>query len=184
MNIIESVQKNLGFNALEKIDPNTGETVSGEKHLGNSALAQAGIPACLLGIYGRLESNPDISFLDVEQKGNILENIFGKSAELVVKRISEYSKIVDKHSVQELEHIAMESMRVIKDQIGENATAKEIRNFVARQKPDTLLYLPPSLELGTILKNNNLDDRTGKMEGPVSSLMHSVEKTFNSSSGS
>jgi hypothetical protein len=52
---------------------------------------------------------------------------------------------------------------------------------VARNKPDTLLYLPPSLDLGTIFKNNNLDDRTGKMEGPISSLMHSVEKAFNTS---
>lgn len=51
--------------------------------------------------------------------------------------------------------------------------------IVAQNKPDILMYLPPSLELGTILRNNNLDDRTGKMEGPVSSLMHKMEKTFN-----
>ncbi len=182
MNIIETIQKNLGFSALEKIDPNTQEPAGGENVIGNSALAQAGIPACLLGIYNRLESDPDISFLNIEQKGNILENIFGKSTELVIKRISDNSKIVDKHSVQELEHMAIESMRVVKNQIGENANANTIRKFVSRNKPDILFYLPPSLELGTILKNNNLDDRTGKMEGPISSLMHSVEKTFNSTS--
>ena len=182
MNIIETVQKNLGFSALEKIDPNTQETAGEKNAIGTTALAQAGIPAILLGIYNRLEINPDLSFLDTDAKGNVLENIFGKSTEAVVKRISDYSKVVDKHSLQELEHIASESMRIVKANIGEGASESAVRNFVSRNKPDILLYLPPSLELGTILKNNNLDDRTGKMEGPVSSFMRTVEKTFNTTS--
>ena len=181
MNIIESVQKNLGYNTLEKIDPNTQETPGRGQEMGTNALAQAAIPSVLLGIYNMLEQTPDLSLLDTEKTGNQLEMIFGKSAEDVIKRISAYSKVADKHSLQELEHITTESLRVIKAKIGENASKNDIRNFVAKNKPDTLLYLPPSLELGSILRNNNLDDRTGKMEGPVSSLMHSVEKTFNSS---
>ena len=87
----------------------------------------------------------------------------------------------DKHSLQELEHIASESLRVVKERSVGIASRISIRNFVAKNKPDILLYLPPSLELGTILNNNNLDDRTGKMEGPVSSFMHKLEKTFNTS---
>jgi hypothetical protein len=184
MNIIETVQKNLGFIALEKIDPNTQEAVGQKNMVGNTALAQAGIPTILLGIYNQLESNPEISFLNTEQKENILEHIFGKSRDEIVKRISDYSKIHDNHSLQELEHIAIESMRVVKEKIGEGASQSVIRNFVARHKPEILLYLPPSLDMGTLLKNNNLDDRTGKMEGPISSLMHNVEKTFNTSNGS
>src|ERR1700730_9716625 len=181
MNIIETVQKNLGFNALEKIDPNTQQTTGQEVALGNSALAQAGIPAILLGIYNRLEQNPEFGLLDAEQKESFLERIFGKSTDSVVERINNYSKFPDNHNIQQLEHIASESMRVVKEKIGEGANEHAIRNFVAKNKPDTLLYLPPSLELGTILQNNNLDDRTGKMEGPVSSFMHKVEKAFNTS---
>ncbi len=50
MHIVEEIQKNLGFGALGKIDPNT-QLVGGQEHLmGNNALAQAGIPAILLGI--------------------------------------------------------------------------------------------------------------------------------------
>ena len=55
MNIIETIQKNLGFDTLKKIDPNTQETAGEETVMGNSALAQAGIPAILLGIYNKLE---------------------------------------------------------------------------------------------------------------------------------
>jgi len=152
--------------------------------MGSTALAQAGIPAILIGFYSRLEMNPDISLLDADQKGNILENIFGKSTDAVLSRIDDYSKLRDKLSGQELEHIAREAARVLREKIGADASPSAIRNFVARNKPDALLYLPPALDLGTLLKNNNLDDRTGKMEGPVSSFMHKLEKTFNTSEGS
>jgi hypothetical protein len=180
MNIIETVQKNLGFTTLNKIDPNTQEVVDQDAVMGNSALAQAGIPAVLLGIYNNLEQNPDLSFLNVEE-GKKLERIFGKSVVIVVKKITDYSKIPDKHSLQELEHIASESMRVVKEKIGDEASETEIRHFVAKNRKDTLLYLPPSLDLGTILQNNNLDDRTGKMEGPISNMTHKLEKIFSNS---
>jgi hypothetical protein len=178
MNIIEKIQKNLGFEALKKIDPNTQETTGLEVNMGNNALAQAGIPAILVGIYNRLELYPGMDVLD--QEGNLLDKIFGKSKDTVVKRITNYSKNNDQHSEQQLEHIASESMRVMKEGIGEETHEDSIRIFVSKNKPDALLYLPPSLELGKILMNNNLDDRTGKMEGPISSLMHRVEKVFNS----
>ena len=181
MNIIETVQKNLGYNSLEKIDPNTQETPGRRQELGTNALAQAAIPSVLLGIYNMLEQTPEPGLLNPDKTGSQMNMIFGKSAEEVIKRINAYSKVADKHSLQELEHITSESMRVIKTKIGENASESAIRNFVAKNKPDTLLYLPPALELGSMLRNNNLDDRTGKIEGPVSSLMHSVEKTFNNS---
>jgi len=177
MNIIETIQKNLGFDTLKKIDPNTQETVGEDTVLGNSAVAQAGIPAILIGIYNNLEEHPDSSLLKAD-KGNLLESIFGKSKEAVITHIENYSKVQDKHISQQLEHIASESLRVVKEGIGDPPDENHIRNFVAKNKPDTLLYLPPSLELGTILKNNNLDDRTGKMEGPVSTFMHKVEKAF------
>jgi hypothetical protein len=180
MNIIETIQKSLGFEALKKIDPNTQETVGEDTAMGNSAVAQAGIPAILLGIFNKLEENPDLNVLRVEQ-GSLLENIFGKSTGMLVQQIENYSKFRDKHIAQQLEHIASESLRVVKEGIGDKADENHVRNFVSKNKPEALLYLPPSLDLGTLLKNNNLDDRTGKMEGPVSTFMRKVEKAFNTS---
>jgi hypothetical protein len=180
MTIIDKIQKNLGFDNLKKIDPNTQETLGSEPVLGNSAVAQAGIPAILIGIYNKLEGKPDLNVFEAE-KGNLLQSIFGKSTETVVNKVEDYSKVRDKHIAQQLEHIASESLRVINESIGDDANENRIRHFVAMNKPDTLLYLPPSLELGSILNNENLDDRTGKMEGPVSTFMHRVEKAFNTS---
>jgi hypothetical protein len=180
MIIIETVQANLGLMPLRKIDPNTLEIKGDPIDLGNTALAQAGIPAILLGIYNRLELDPDFSTLQADN-GRMLEKIFGKSKDDVVKKITAYSKIKDDNSEQELEHIAAESIRVVKEKTAKASNGNAIRNFVAANKPDILLYLPPSLDLGILLQNNNLDDRTGKMEGPVSTFVHHVEKIFNTS---
>jgi hypothetical protein len=179
MNIVEEVQKNLGFDALKKIDPNTQQVPGDDLSIGNHALAQAGIPAVLLGILNRLELTPSLEELESGQTGSLMEKIFGDSSQTVINRIEQYSKNTDKHSAQELEHIVSESLRVIRKKLGDQPGETVIRHFVAGNKQDILLYLPPSLELGTILLNNNLDDRTGKMEGPVSSFMHRLEKKFN-----
>lgn len=181
MHIVQVIQKNLGFSSLEKIDPNTQQTPGQEQLLGNNALAQAAIPAILLGIFNQLEQNSDLGAFFTEQPVSLLDRIFGSSADTVVKQIEDYSKIKDKHIKQELEHIAAESLRVIRENLGESPSEHAIRRYVANNKRDALLYLPPSLKLGIIMHNNNLDDRTGKMEGPVSSFMHNMEKTFNSS---
>jgi hypothetical protein len=180
MNIIEAVQKNLGFSGLKKIDPNLQASAEQHIEMGNNALAQAAIPAILLGIYNNLEQNPDLEILD-SQEGKKFKRIFGTTSEIVEKRLVAYSKIKDKNSSQELEHITAESMRVIKEKIGEGADESSIRNFIAKNKKDAILFLPPSLDLGTILKNNNLDDRTGKMEGPISGFTRRLEEIFNTS---
>jgi hypothetical protein len=44
------------------------------------------------------------------------------------------------------------------------------------------LYLPAALQIGQLLANDDLDDRTHKMEGPISNLMHSFEKRFSGDS--
>ena len=184
MNIVETVQKNLGFDPLKKIDPNTQETIGDDMPIGNTALAQAAIPSILLGIFNKLEDEPDTSWLEAgSENAGLFEKIFGKAAPVVAGQISKYSKLQDKNSNQELEHISAESIRVVKDNIPDVSDINSVRKYAADHKPDTLLYLPPALQLGKILKNNNLDDRTGKMEGPISSFMHTIEKTFNSSQG-
>jgi hypothetical protein len=70
--------------------------------------------------------------------------------------------------------------RVVKENFRDIANKNSILKYIADNKPDVLLYLPPALHLGTILLHNNIDDSTTKMEGPISSMMHTIEKSFNS----
>ncbi len=183
MNIAETIQKNLGYGSIQKVDPNSQEVPEKEAVHGNAALAQAAIPSILLGLYNRLEKEPDAAlWLSGNQPtGNLLEKIFGKAYEDVVEHVSMYSRVPDKNAEQEMEHIASECVRVIRDHISDLGNEDKISAFVAKHKLEVLHYLPASLQMGTLLGNNNLDDRTNKMEGPVSSLMNRMEKQFNSS---
>ncbi|HEY4153962.1 MAG TPA: hypothetical protein VGM24_00990 [Puia sp.] len=182
MNIIETIQKNLGFEPIQKIDPNSQEVANKEAIHGNTALAQAAIPSILLGLFNRLEKERDASWLAGDQPtGRLLEKIFGQSNDKVIEIVSVYCLTTDQNVKQEMEHIASESVRVVRDHVADLTSEDSIAAFVSQHKHEVLLYLPASLQLGSILGNDNLDDRTNKMEGPVSGLMHRIEKQFNSS---
>jgi hypothetical protein len=60
---------------------------------------------------------------------------------------------------------------------GNNETAT-IQKILVSQRHNILTYLPPEMQLGKALQDNSMDDRTNKMEGPVSDLMHFFEKVF------
>ena len=54
-------------------------------------------------------------------------------------------------------------------------SAKKIKTFMGNHRHNILVYLPAALQAGYLLDDNAIDDRTNKMEGPVSSFMHSIE---------
>ena len=182
MNIIEVIQKNLGYGAIQKIDPNSQEVADKDSIHGNTAVAQAAIPSVLLALFNRLEKEPNASWLAAEQPtGRLMEKIFGKSATEITEKIAVYSGLTGPGVKAEMEHIAAESVRVVRDQVSDINNENSVSAFVTRHKHEVLLYLPATLQLGSLLGNKNLDDRTEKMEGPVSGLMHRMEKQFNSS---
>ncbi len=182
MNIIETIQKNLGYESLKKVNPNVQDVNQKLTQNGNAALAQAGIPAVLVGLFNQLEQNPDASWLAGDQPtGTLMEKIFGNSAPTVVDAIGTYAGNSGSTVKQEMEHIASESVRVVRDGIPDLTKEDSIAAFVAKHKREVLSFLPASLQLGSVLGNNNLDDRTNKMDGPISGLMHKLENTFNSS---
>jgi hypothetical protein len=182
MNLIETIQKNLGFGKIQKVDPNSQEVKDKESMHGRTALAQAAIPAILVALFNRLEREPDAYWLAGDQPANqLVEKLFGDPAPEVVKRVEAYAAAPDLNGKQEMEHIAAECVRVVSARIRDLTNENRIATYVAKHKQDVLLYLPASLQLGALLGNENLDDRTNKMEGPVSGMMHRLEKQFNSS---
>ena len=55
-----------------------------------------------------------------------------------------------------------------------------IMNFFTNQRTNILKHLPPELHGGELLNDPAMDDRTNKMEGPMSGMMHGIEKIFSS----
>ena len=179
ISLIESIQKNLGYQQLLKIDPNTQDIKKTEKAYGTQSLTQAAIPAVLCGIMNQLQTPEGIELILDTESTNWLETIFGKDRDEFLARLEAYSGTAEESTKQETEHIANEAIRVLRESLTDKSTEAEIQTYAAQQKAECLLYLPASLKLGDLLNNNHLDDRTHKMEGPISSLMHIVETSFN-----
>lgn len=181
-NLVESIQKNLGYEQLHKVDPNI-QDVSGEvKSFGIDSIAQAAIPAVLCGLDNFIQSNnASMAVLGgTNSPAKPIPLIFGNKEEELIGKIADYAGSTVQTTDKEVEHIANEAIRLIKQAIpGEDINAA--RTLLANQHDNFLLYLPASLQIGYLLNKNSLDDRTHKMEGPVSTLMHKIEKTFNSS---
>lgn len=176
INLVETIQKNLGYPSLQKIDPNIQETK--EKILGNSQgkLAQAAIPAVLTALYKFTRTDEGCnSILSDTGNADWLDTIFEKNETAAVDKVARYAGINPGEAESAMENIADEAVITIKKSAGTNPTAGNIKAFMNDQRHNILVYLPAAMQMGDLLNDEALDDRTNKMEGPVSSFMHKIE---------
>lgn len=179
--LVESIQKNLGYPALHKIDPNT-QVVKHPDSASKSDFGQAAIPTVLIGLYkyGNTETGSE----DI-LRGNIstewLDLFFTDKKNEVIRKVSEYSGISQDVAAQKMEQIAAEAIKIIRENTPDNAAFTNVKSYVAQQRSSILVYLPGELQISTVINDNTLDDRTNKMEGPISNSMHFFEKLFSGS---
>lgn len=182
INIVEEVQKKLGLPELQKIDPNTQEVKKPENMSAENYLGQAAIPTVLIGLYKysrTKEGNTDI--LVGELSGNLLQIIFGDLKNPVIESVADYTNNSSEYADNVMEVIARESVQIIREQLNGNNTDGAVRTFLTDQRNNILKYIPAGLQIGKVLQDDTVDDKTNKMEGPVSGAMHWIEKLFSSS---
>lgn len=178
-NIVEAIQKNLGYPALQKVDPNSQEVKNDSMRSSQEKLAQSAITAVLAGLVKFGRSDVGAGYLATRgTDDNWLELIFsGKQADAVDK-VAHYATISAPEATKHMQKIAGEAVRLIHGSIGNNETADKIKTYMKGQRHNVLLYLPAAMQMGDILNDDTLDDRTNKMEGPISNFMHSIENKF------
>ena len=176
-NIAETIRQNLGYAALYKIDPNTQDISLEDKSFGTNSLTQAAIPVVVTGLFNYL-SQPALDSAILLGNEKWLPMIFGKKLTEVTGRVAEYAGASGERAKGEMEHIADEAVRLVNTQITGSNRQVALSEFLSKHKDDALFYLPASLKTGEMLGDNTIDDRTHKMEGPISSFMHKLEKQF------
>lgn len=182
INLLTTVQQNLGLAAVKKIDPNTQSVKPGDNDEQEHALTQASLTSVLAGIYNLSRSEEGLTAISRESfSSNWATIIFGKNKNEIIKNIIDYSSADEKTINSIINKIAAEAIKLIRESIPADNQMKEIRDLVSAQRDFILPYLPAALQLGKLLDDNTLDDRTNKMEGPLSSLMHKIEKGFSGS---
>lgn len=176
-NILEMVQKNLGYPALQKIDPNT--QLINETGTAEEKFSQAALPAVLTGLYKYAQSDVGAKdILESDNSTNWMDKIFYDKKEDVIETVSTYASQSKDSSVIKMNIIAKESVKIAKENLPANTGIMEVKKIFINQRNHILLYLLPALKMGGYLEDDTLDDNTNKMEGPVSSLMQSIGSVF------
>ncbi len=177
--LIESIQKNLGYHPIFKMDPNTQDVKADENRAGIRSLPQAAIPSMACGLLNRLQSPEGAEKILRTENANWPGLVFGNNLKELIQKIAKYAGASIESTRQEVIHIANEAVRLIREAVADAKSQEAIHAFAAGQKNESLLYLPGALGIGYLINNNPLDDRTHKMQGPISSLMHTIENRFN-----
>ncbi len=182
VNLLELVQQNLGYPALQKIDPNTQKMVIDEQTPDEDKFSQAAIPAVLTGLYKYVQSDEGAAaFLQSDDGTNWMNKIFDDNKKEAIQTISAYTKQPGEVPKAKMNAIATEAVKIVKENLPADAAIKDVKVFFNDQKNNILLYLPAALNMGELLHEDALDDGTNKMEGPVSSLIKNIGDAFSGS---
>ncbi len=180
INLLEMVSKNLGLPALKKIDPVTQQVEIKTDKERESRLMQALVPTALAGIYDSVRSEEGLNFLaDSQSHPDWISLMFGPNANEMKQRLAAYSGTTQDFVQTHFNMVAAEAANVLRENAKGTDVKKSIRDIAGAQRDFILPYLPAELGAGLLLKDDTLDDRTNKMEGPVSSVMHKIESIFN-----
>ena len=181
-NIVEQIQKDMGFSPLHKVDPNTQEVKYKESAPEAKTFEQAAIPAVLLGLYkyGGTEQGAQ-EILHGSRSADWLSIFYDENKDETVQKVASYSNSQVEDASSKMEAIASDAVKLIKQAMPSGADYQQVKDYITQQRKNILVYLPAELQLGYLMNDNTLDDRTNKMEGPMSNSMHFIEKLFSSS---
>ncbi|MEI9808996.1 MAG: hypothetical protein WDO16_14685 [Bacteroidota bacterium] len=175
-NLVESIQKSLGFPVLQKIDPNIQETKEKILREPQEKLAQAAIPAVLTAIYQYTRTEEGgTTILSEPDHADWLDVIFKGKEKVAVEKVARYAGVAENEAESAMENIADEAVITIKSSAGTNPTPATVKSLMSDQRHGILVYLPAAMQMGELLNEESLDDRTNKMEGPISNFMHAIE---------
>jgi hypothetical protein len=183
MTIIELIRTNLGYAPLQKIDPNKHEVKDEVNVSAREKLAQAAIPGVLIFLFKYILNDKGYKTILANDfpKGK-LDTIFENKKKEAVSRIAQYAGISEQETAAEMEKITDVSISEVLKETGSDPTPEKMRSYLSSQRHTILTHLPAALQLGSLLQDDSLDDRTNKMEGPVSNTMHFIENLFSGSS--
>jgi len=181
VNLLETIQQNLGYPPLQKVDPNTQQVTADKNGSTEDRFSQAGIPAVLTGLYEYVQTDEGAEeILKADSSTGWISKIFVGDKKEVVQKIADYGNRSYEETDTKMNAIANEAVKLVKENLAGDADIKAVKLFLSNQKNNILPHLLPALKMGEVLHDNALDDNTNKMEGPVSSLIQNIGNIFSS----
>ena len=181
MNLPELLQQHFNYPPLQKIDPNTQEVTDNDTTTAGE-FGQAAIPVILAGLYKFTRSDEGANtVISGENSPSWVKTIFGDQHQKIIKRVADYANTTYDITISKLNDIAAKSIELIKEAIGPDPKNIAVKELMSNQVNNILPYLPAVLQAGELLNDTTLDDKTNKMEGPISSLMQAIGSSFSGS---
>jgi len=179
VNLLESIQLELGYPPLQKVDPNTQSVEENNNSLEEEKFSQAAIPSVLTALYrySRTDEGAD-NILQGTVAANGASMIFDDHEESVVQKIADYSNCNIEDARRKINTIIAAAVHLIKGNLPAQPVIHDVKTFLAGQKNNFLPYLPATLQMGELLHDDTLDDSTNKMGGLLSGLMHTIGGKF------
>jgi hypothetical protein len=175
INIVDAIQARLGTHAINKIDVNATHQSDTKHPEATDHGMQAAAAAVLVALYRFGKTDEGASVLAHGGNGNWLQTIFFNKEEVAASRVAQYSGNSTEDCRNVMSSIADEAVKEVHKNVGKDASPEKIKTYIGSQRHNILAYLPAELEMGRLLDDPALDDRTNKMEGPVSSFLHWIE---------
>jgi hypothetical protein len=175
INIVEAVQAKLGIASIKKIDVNAMHQSDTTAPLKTDHASQAATAAVLVAIYKLCKTDEGAANIAQGGSGNWLETIFRGREEMAIEKVANYGDSSIDEARNLMQRTADAAVQIVHDGAGANPTAAKVKAYIASQRHNILVYLPAELEMSKVLDDTTLDDRTNKMEGPVSSFLHWIE---------
>jgi hypothetical protein len=179
-NILTAVQEKLQLPGFIKADPNTQDIENGTPQL---RLAQSCATAVLTAMYEVSKTENGLTAIADEPLHSDWSNVlFGENKEQVLQNIAQYAGYDLINTEIKINELAVATVSIVRDHVSKDDKHRydETRSLLKDQRDFILPYLPAALQMGPILNDNTLDDRTNKMSGPMSTLINKIQTSFNS----
>ena len=178
VDITEQIKQHLRVSSLPKIDPNTQQPE--QQEITNTDVESAAIPVVLAGYYKNTRNVEDAEKLINRSNEGILNELFKEKTDEVIRSVSDCAKTDNATAQTTMEKAVVAVKKVLSENVKE-INGSTVMNFFTEQRSNILKHLPVELHAGEFLNDPAMDDKTNKMEGPMSDLMHNIEKIFSSS---
>jgi hypothetical protein len=164
---------------LKKIDPNTGDASQASSNDARTRLPHAAIATVLAGFFKFTRTDKGCNYiLAGGGPKNWLDTLFEDNRDDAVEKVAQFADVSFDEAAETMEDVAREAVIIIHEGPGAGPTAEKLKAYMSDQRHTILVYLPPALQIGELLNEESMDDRTNKMEGPVSNLIHNIENKF------
>ena len=181
MNLTEILQQHFEYAPLLKIDPNTQGVAIKDTPV-ETSIGQAAIPVILIGLYKFSRTDAGAAaIVSGDSTPDWVHTIFSDQSSKIIKRVSEYAATTYENTESTLNNIAGKAVAVIKEAVAPDYKLPAVKDLMSAQRNDILTYLPAVLHTGELIDDPTVDDRTNKMEGPVSSLIQAIGSGFTGS---